>query len=859
VRARAVAELRLGLLTVLLVGLGSTLWWTDLASRAPHPDAPFHIPVLVLLAAFVAVEFTSLHVESRGDAHSITFSEVPLVVGLLLSTPGEVAIARLVAGVLVLGLVRRQGLSKLSINLSMFFAEVAVAAAVLHTIIDGRVPIDPAAWWGVFGGLLAAHLLGVLAVTMAITLHSGWPSIELIRQVVLFGTASCLANTAIGLALVGSVWSGAYGGFLFALVALVLYMVYRAYTALRERHKSLETLHDFTRTLGGSVELDEVEQAVLLGARSILRAEQGALLLPPVREGQPATRLFADGDEISRVDLSPTELAADLTVLLPDGEARLLAAGQPLPPWLAAIGVTDGVVVPIVAEGMAQGAMVVVNRLTEVATFVEDDLRVFQTLANHGGVALENGRLVATLQHEAAEKAYQALHDPVTGLPNRASLTEQLGAAIIDARMASAHAALVFVDLDTFKEVNDTLGTATGDRLLREVRDRLLPLLPSGATLARFHGDVFAVLLAEVGEHQEVLALAEVLHSAFDAPFTDDAVSLVLGASLGIAFYPEHATTADLLLQRADAATYTARQEGSGIEVYRQEADPYAPRRLALAADLREALERDEVDVFVQPKMSLADGTVRGAEALVRWTHHRQGPLSPDQFIPAAEHTGVIRGLTLYVVRGALGQCRRWRDAGHDLTVSVNLSGRSLFDSHLVDDIGELIADAGVPASTLTLELTESTVMGESHRSLEVLDGLHELGVGISVDDFGTGYSSLSHLRRLPITELKIDKSFVGTMTLDEHDAVIVRTLVELGRNLGLRTVAEGVESQDAWDLLADMGCDEAQGYLMSRPLPADQFTTWLGRQRVAALAAPEGVVELRRPPRSTGTGTGDR
>jgi EAL domain-containing protein (putative c-di-GMP-specific phosphodiesterase class I) len=303
-------------------------------------------------------------------------------------------------------------------------------------------------------------------------------------------------------------------------------------------------------------------------------------------------------------------------------------------------------------------------------------------------------------------------------------------------------------------------------------------------------------------------------------------------------------------LQRADAATYRARQEGSGIEVYAAETDPYAPRRLALAADLSEALERAEVDVYVQPKVSLADGLVVGAEALVRWTHPRLGPLAPDQFIPAAEHTGVIRQLTSYVVRDALAQCRTWRDAGLELDISVNLSGRNLFDTHLVEDIGAAIEEANVPASALTLELTESTVMGESQRSMSVLLGLQELGVRLSVDDFGTGYSSLAHLRSLPITELKIDKSFVMTMTVNDQDAVIVRTLVELGRSLGLRTVAEGVESPDAQAMLREYGCEEAQGYLFSRPIPAEQFMGWLARQPVRRRGHGDHVVPFKREQR---------
>ena len=586
--------------------------------------------------------------------------------------------------------------------------------------------------------------------------------------------------------------------------------------------------------------------------------------LPSVR-ARPPLGLVIRGNDTTRTNISPTELAADLALLLPDDTSRLFEPGQPLPGWLGEVGVKDAAIVPLTTDGLTVGAMVVANRLTEVSSFVEDDLRLFETLANHANVALANGRLVATLQHDAREKAYQALHDPVTGLPNRTMLQERLETAIQDARDNGLGVALVFLDLVTFKEVNDTLGTVTGDRLLVEVRDRIEAVLPEQAQLAQFTGDQFAVLVTGVTDHDFVMGLAETVLAEFDSPVTAGDVSLVLGADLGVAHYPDHAPTAELLLQRADAATYRARQEGSGIEVYASETDPYAPRRLALAADLSEALERGEVDVYVQPKVSLADGFVIGAEALVRWTHPRLGPLAPDQFIPAAEHTGVIRQLTTYVVRDALAQCRSWRDAGLDLDISVNLSGRNLFDTHLVEDIGAAIEEANVPASALTLELTESTVMGESQRSMAVLLGLQELGVRLSVDDFGTGYSSLAHLRSLPITELKIDKSFVMTMTVNDQDAVIVRTLVELGRSLGLRTVAEGVESPDAREMLREYGCVEAQGYLFSRPIPAEHFlpvdrppagappSRWATRScRSTATSAGRSATSTRAEPAST-------
>ena len=304
---------------------------------------------------------------------------------------------------------------------------------------------------------------------------------------------------------------------------------------------------------------------------------------------------------------------------------------------------------------------------------------------------------------------------------------------------------------------------------------------------------------------------------------------LALGVNIGIAVYPEQAVDVPSLVQRAHIAADIARRHRSGWELYDPVHDPATPRRLALAADLREALETEGLDVCFQPKVELATGIVRGAEALVRWNHPRLGRVRPDEFIAIAEHTGDIRALTMVVMRQALAECRGWRDLGLDLSVAVNLSARNLLDLHLVDDVAAAIDEAGVPPTALTLELTESVVMSESQRSVDVLSGLNELGVRLSCDDFGTGYSSLAHLRRLPIGEIKIDKSFIARMTVDESDRAIARSVLALGRDLGLATVAEGVESREGWDLLTSWAATMAQGFVVCPPLTGPQFADWLG------------------------------
>jgi diguanylate cyclase (GGDEF)-like protein len=441
------------------------------------------------------------------------------------------------------------------------------------------------------------------------------------------------------------------------------------------------------------------------------------------------------------------------------------------------------------------------------------------------------------LELEAAERAHEALHDPLTGLPNHARLSDVLESALQTAYAERGRVGLIVIDLDSFTQVVDAFGHQSADGLLVQASGRMRSLLPDSATLGRLGSERFAVVLPGVADAEEVVAAARLLIAGFDPPFQSEGVLLALGVNVGVAVYPEQAIDGHSLMQRAHIAADTARRHRSGWEMYDPVNDPATPRRLALGADLREALESDDLDVCFQPKVELATSIVRGAEALVRWNHPRLGRVKPDEFITIAEHTGDIRSLTMTVMRKALRQCRSWRDLGLDLSVAVNLSARNLLDLHLVDDVSGAVEESGVPPEALTLELTESMVMSESQRSLHVLGGLAELGVCLSCDDFGTGYSSLAHLRRLPIGEIKIDKSFIAKMTVDESDRAIARSVLALGRDLGLVTVAEGVESREGWDLLASMGCDLAQGFIVCPPLTSRQFREWLDRRPPEELA----------------------
>jgi diguanylate cyclase (GGDEF)-like protein len=402
---------------------------------------------------------------------------------------------------------------------------------------------------------------------------------------------------------------------------------------------------------------------------------------------------------------------------------------------------------------------------------------------------------------------------------------------LLDAALApphtSAHTAVMMMDLDRFKEINDALGHETGDALLREVGERLRSRLHGRGAVARLGGDEFAIVVA-VASPEDAAAIGHELVRDLERPVHVGHLVLHPRASVGIALAPDHGPDGGTLLRRADVAMYAAKRARAGIRIYRATDDQNTPQRLALIGDLRDAIERHDIDVAFQPKVDPTTGAVIGAEALSRWYHPEHGLIAPDLFIPLAEHSGLIRPLTLHVLDVSLRNCAAWHRAGHPIQVAVNLSPNTLMDDTLPDLIVRLLAQNDVPAAALTLEITESTLMTDPEGSLVTLDRLRGLGIRISIDDFGTGYSSLGRLRDLPIDEVKIDKSFVQNAAHDHRDRALVRSTVELGHALDLSVVAEGVEDEETYTFLARTGCDIVQGYYIAKPLTADQFTVWL-------------------------------
>jgi len=437
-------------------------------------------------------------------------------------------------------------------------------------------------------------------------------------------------------------------------------------------------------------------------------------------------------------------------------------------------------------------------------------------------------RDVTQTKHQVSSLRHQAMHDALTGLPNRTLLFESLDRAIDDARGNGTMLALMLMDLDRFKEVNDTFGHHFGDALLKQVSFRLRNQIHGEDVVARLGGDEFAVVLPRIDDANSAARTARRIIGTLEQPFVIEGQVLEVGASIGIALFPEHGTDARTLLRRADVAMYAAKQKQSGYSFHREDGSSRSPDQLALVVELRHAVERNELVAHYQPKLHMRSGLMTRAEVLVRWDHPQRGHLGPAQFIPLAERTGLIRGVTDWLLEHAIGQCRVWQDAGAPIHIAVNVSARSLLDQGLPGKVQSTLDRWGVDPRFLKIEITESSIMADPAHALAILSMLQSMGVRLSVDDFGTGYSSLTHLRELPIDEIKIDKSFVIGMCRSDADAAIVRTVIDLAHNLGKQVCAEGVEDEETWHMLRDLGCDLAQGYWIARPMAADELMEWL-------------------------------
>jgi diguanylate cyclase len=423
--------------------------------------------------------------------------------------------------------------------------------------------------------------------------------------------------------------------------------------------------------------------------------------------------------------------------------------------------------------------------------------------------------------------AYQATHDSLTNLPNRVLFIDRLQQATVAAKRDNASFAVLILDMDRFKDVNDTLGHYNGDRLLKQVGLRLSAVLRESDTLARIGGDEFGFILPKLQGRDDVVKVARKITKSLSGTFAIDDLAFEVQASIGATLYPENGKDADTLIQRADVAMYVAKQNKVGYALYSKDFDRHSPRRLTLMGELRQAIINDELVVHYQPKVTSETGKLHAVEALIRWNHPRHGMIPPDEFIPLAERTGLIEELTVWVLKSALRQGTIWHRLKLEIGIAVNVSALSLLNPEFPEVLTGLLTGLNFPASFLLLEITETSIMVDPERSLAILARIHQKGVNLSIDDFGTGYSSLAYLKKLPVSELKIDRSFVTDMLISESDATIVNATIQLGHNLGLQVVAEGVENQQTFNTLRSMGCDLQQGFFISKAVLPESITNW--------------------------------
>ena len=739
---------------------------------------------------------------------------------------------------------------------------LALAGALLYAAFQIRRP-HGGAWdaidLGLYYGLLAVSTLLCLARGLTVRLERGpWLALG----------AGMVAWTAGDV-----VWQLAYSELEVApypSVSDALYLLFYpgAYTAL------ILLLRRRAQGLGAGVWLDGIAGACAAGAG-------GAALLLPV--------LLAAGE--GSVSTVATNLAYPLGDLLLGGfvvlgcaiahwhpeRALVLLAGA-----LMLLGVGDGIYLHTVTTGTyAEGtaldalwpagmvlaglaawqqpeqrrvgrlagsrfglAMPSLITLTALALLIYGNVRPLGTPALVlATIALVSaaGRAVLAFRDvsEAALLLMEGITDELTGLANRRRLGERMDELIAAARQTGRPLAFLLIDLDGFKELNDTLGHKAGDMLLRQIGPRLSGALREGDLLARLGGDEFGVLLPDTSP-AEALVIGQRLRAQLETPFAVDGLLLAVDASAGAAVFPDHGHDGDELVQRADVAMYQAKSARTGTELYDAGRDMHSRDRLAMVSELRRGIEARELVVHYQPKATVDERQITGVEALVRWDHPERGMLQPAQFLPYAEQTDLMRPLTLYVIDQALGQCAAWAEEGLELSVAVNLGQVNLIDRQLPGDVAAALERRGVPAERLHLEITENLVMSDPRRTMEVLGALRELGVGLSLDDFGTGQTSLAYLSRLSLDEIKIDRSFVHELGRDEDAAAIVRSTVQMAQALRLRVVAEGAEDAAAVRRLQEFGCELVQGFFLSPPLPAAEITEWLRAQQASEDPAAE-------------------
>ena len=833
---------------ILGIAVAAAILWSVVAGLPANMEVT-QISWIVLAVAFAVVERLDARLEIGGETHTVNAADALLVIGLASLAPLPLLAARAVGDLAGTIVWHRSGLQKAAFNLTNRVLECGIAYAAYSLVIREASPVSGWGWLAAFIGIFAASPVSYLTITAAISLNSGKYNGSMKEFSLQAAIMAC--NVVMGLVAVNVLWVDERGAWMIVVGFVIASIGYRAYLKTRERLASLTSLERFASQLSGETESAIVIERALHNVAELLRAGEVRLvrnipdgikvqrLAPKARSGVNAaddlTSATGTSTNVITEIFHTDEIPAPFAILMARNHGLLITADDRLSPHrvlLDHLGWSDLVSAPLSIDGESSGVLVAGNRLAEHSTFDDNDQHLLETFAANTSVALRVGELVDQLRAQALEKEHQSRHDALTKLPNRMVADERLR-QLLPLATGELMVAVMFMDLDRFKEVNDALGHHVGDELLREVANRLRQVVGRRGTVARLGGDEFAVIVPGVTDVDELTAMATNLRSEIAKQVVIDRLSLNPLASVGIALAPHDGTDARSLFQRADVAMYAAKNRRTGFEYYDPRFDKASTRTLSLTADLRTALATDQLQLHYQPQATL-DGRIVAIEALARWPHPRYGSVPPEEFITVAEQHGLIHILTRWAVSTALTDLRFLRETYPDLRVSVNMSARDLMDLTFPSDVEELLRSVDLPPDVLTLELTESQMLSDRRRSIEMLGRLRALGVRIAVDDFGTGQSSLAYLKSLPIHEVKIDRSFVFSMATSHDDAVIVRSIIDMAHNLGLEAVAEGVEDIEVWRMLGDRGCDSAQGYFITPGLPVRELARWLAARHIA-------------------------
>src|SRR3954449_10897076 len=824
------------LLNASVAGSAATMYWFVVRHYAPIHGP--EIPWWAIAIAVLACERTPVELEFRRSSHSFSLTDVPMTLALVFSS-GTHAFLAVVCGSLVALLLRRLPAVKFAFNLAQF----TFVAEVLVIVVHSAARFDDGFGWITWGAILIATQLGgvltILQILAAIVLTEGHVSRDQVRQ--MFGMDLVVTITGTAMALVCSIlWIERPAATPLLLVPiLVAFLGYRAYVHERQGHEKVKFLYEANRTLSESPEIADALEGLLERALEAFRAEQAEVILFSSDGGTPLRTGLGPGSAREAMVPVDSEAGAALRTIAEQSEYAV-ALMEPFPRAVAAYleerGIRHGMLGVLRGEDRVIGTLLLANRYGLTRGFTEADRALFETLAANASAALQFDRLeqaVTELRDLQDQLQQQAHHDPLTGLANRTLFSQRVREALETGSVDQV--AVMFIDLDDFKGVNDTLGHAVGDQLLRGVASRLVRSVRREDVVARLGGDEFAVLVRRDSDVElAAVELAERTLSAFLAPVAAGEKPLNVSLSIGIAAAHHARTHAEELLRDADVAMYEAKEGGKRrFAVFTPAMRDSIVRRHDLKAELERAIEQRELMVQYQPIVDLATGQTGSVEAPGRWNHPGRGRIPPVEFIPLAEDTGLIVPLGRYVLEEA---CTSVVARSDTLQVQVNLSAIELENPDLLQTITDVLQRTGIPPGRLVLEVTETLLVKDAERGAHTLQQLRDLGVQLALDDFGTGYSSLSYLRNLPLDTLKIAREFVEGLAFSDHDAAFVRLIVGLAKTVGLKVVAEGIETRAQLDMLREIGCDLGQGYYFAAPMDVD--ADWLRAPAAAAALA---------------------